>query len=140
MRQFWPKGYYSFMTKVCSQSVSEESASEGETPRPDQAVPASDPGQVGEILRNASPGDDLATAAEEGSISAGEAGRAVDADNSRASRSGVEVIIGEIPDANDISVMRWTARCSDSEHDLLGYYDSEQEARQAKEEHLASQH
>ena len=73
-------------------------------------MPASDPGQVGETLQNASPGDDRATAAEEGSISAGEAGREVDADNSPTSRSGVEVIVGEIPDANDISVMRWTAR------------------------------
>ena len=114
--------------------------SQGDTRRPDEAVPASDPGQVGEALQNASPGDDLATAAEEGSISAGEAGRAADADNSSTSQSDVEVIIGEIPDADDISVMRWTARCSDPEHDLLGYFDSEQEARQAKEEHLASQH
>lgn len=100
----------------------------------------SDPGQVGEAWQNASPGDDRATAAEEGSISAGEAGRAVDADNAPTSRSGVGVIVGEIPDANDISVMRWTARCSDREHDLLGYYDSEQEARKATEEHLASRH
>ena len=50
------------------------------------------------------------------------------------------MIIGEIPDVNDISVMRWTARCSDPEHDLLGYFDSEQEALRAKEEHLTAQH
>ena len=123
-----------------SQSVSDESVSQEENPSPDEAVPASDPGLVGEALQNASPGDDLATAAEEGSISAGEAGRAADADDSSTSQSDVEVIIGEIPDAHDISVMRWTARCSDPEHDLLGYFDSEQEARQAQEEHLASQH
>ena len=71
----------------------------GDTRRPDEAVPASDPGQVGETLQNASPGDDRATAAEEGSISAGEADTEVDADNSPTSRSGVEVIVGEIPDA-----------------------------------------
>jgi hypothetical protein len=63
---------------------------------------------VGEALQNASPGDDRASAAEEGPISAGEARRAADADNSSTSQSDVEVIIGGIPDAHDISVMRWT--------------------------------
>ena len=62
------------------------------------------------------------------------------APTSSTGRPDVEVIIGEIPDADDITVMRWTARCSDPEHDLLGTFDSEQEARHAKEEHLASQH
>ena len=38
----------------------------GDTRRPDEAVPASDPGQVGETLQNASPGDDRATAAKRG--------------------------------------------------------------------------
>jgi hypothetical protein len=128
------------MTNDSPQSVSDESVSQGETPRSDGAVPASDPGQVGEALQNASPGDDLETAAEEGTISAGEAGRAADASASSTNQSDVEVIIGEIPDADDISVMRWTARCSDPEHDLLGHFDSEEEARHAKEEHLASQH
>lgn len=127
------------MTNGSSQSVS-QSVSHEDPPSPDEAVPASDPGLVGEGLQNASPGEDLATAAEEGSISAGEAGRAADADDSSTSRSGVEVVIGEIPDAHDISVMRWTARCSDPEHDLLGYFDTEQVARQVREEHLASQH
>ena len=128
------------MTNDSPHSVSDEPVSQGETPGSDEAVPASDPGQVGEALQNASPGDDLETAAEEGSISAGEGGRAADASASSTSQSDVEVIIGEIPDADDISVMRWTARCSDPEHDLLGHFDSEQEARHAKEEHLASQH
>ncbi len=122
------------------QSVSDESVSQEENSSPDEAVPASDPGLVGEALQNASPGDDLATAAEVGSISAGEEGRAADADNSSKTQSDVEVTIGEIPDAHDISVMRWTARCGDPEHNLLGHFDSEQEARQAREEHLASQH
>jgi hypothetical protein len=128
------------MTNVPSQSAPDGSVSQHEPPDPDETVPASDPGQVGEALQNASPGDDLATAAEEGSISAGEAGRAVDAASPSTSRPDVEVIIGEIPDPRDITVLRWTARCSNPEHDLLGYFDSEQEARQAKEEHLASQH
>jgi hypothetical protein len=128
------------MTNVSSQSSPDGPVSHDTPPDPDDLVPASDPGQVGEALRNASPGDDLATAAEEGSISAGEAGRAVDGAGSSTSRPDVEVIIGERPDANDITVMRWTARCSDPEHDLLGSFDSEQEARQAKDAHLASQH
>jgi hypothetical protein len=127
------------MTNGSSRSVSGESVSQEETPSPDEPVPASDPGLVGKALQNASPGDDLATAAEEGSISAGEAGRAAGAGDPT-SQSDVEVIIGEIPDADDISVMRWTARCSDPEHDLLGHFDSEEEARHTKEEHLASQH
>ena len=128
------------MTNDPPHTVADEPVSQGETPRSDEAVPASDPGQVGEALQNASPGDDLETAAEEGSISAGEGGRAADASASSTSQSDVEVIIGEIPDADDISVMRWTARCSDPEHELLGHFDSAQEARHAKEEHLASQH
>jgi hypothetical protein len=86
------------------------------------------------------PEDDLTTAAEEGTISAGETGRAVDGDGSPESPSDVEVMIEETPDPDDISRMRWAARCSSGEHDLLGYFDSEQDARQAREIHLATQH
>jgi hypothetical protein len=86
------------------------------------------------------PEDDLTTAAKEGTISAGEAGRAVDGDGSPQSPSDVEVVIEETPDPHDISRMRWAARCGDHEHDLLGYFDSEQEAHQARENHLATQH
>lgn len=128
------------MTNASAQSAAEGSAARQKPPDPDENVPASDPGEVGEDLRHAAPGDDLAKAAEEGSISAGEAGRAVDGADPSTGRPDVDVIIGEIPDAHDITVMRWTARCSDPEHDLLGTFDSEQEARQAKDEHLASQH
>ena len=128
------------MTKDSSQSISDESVPKDGIPVQGEVVPGSDPGLVGEALQNASAGDDLVTAAEEGSISAGEAGCATGAHDSSRSDTDREVIIGEIPDTHDISVMRWTARCSDGEHDLLGYFDSEQEARQAKEEHLASRH
>jgi hypothetical protein len=31
-----------------------------------------------------------------------------------------EVIIGEIPDAEDSTKLLWTARCDDADHDLLG--------------------
>ncbi len=81
--------------------------------------------------------DDLVTAAREGSLSAGEVGRA---DASAAGPNDVQVIIGEIPDADDPTVLRWTARCSWPQHDLLGHYDSEEAAGAAKEQHLVSQH
>jgi hypothetical protein len=51
-----------------------------------------------------------------------------------------EIIIGEIPDEKDLSVMRWTARCTASEHDLLGHYDTREEAEHAGADHLASLH
>ncbi len=108
-------------------------------PSPDAAVPASDPGEVGRALEGASPDDSLATAAKEGSISAGEGGRAVDAESTDTLVE-AEVVIGEIPDEHDISIMRWTARCTDPQHDLLGHFDSEQAASEAKRHHLSSQH
>lgn len=68
--------------------------------------------------------------------SAGEAGEASEDSIS----SAAEIIIGEIPDADDLSVMRWTARCSIEEHDLLGYFDSRSEAEAAGAEHFESAH
>jgi hypothetical protein len=123
-----------------SQSASGESGSDEGPTALVETVPASDPGEVGKALQNASPDDDLTTAAEEGTISAGEAGRAVAVDDSSGKSSDVEVVIEKTPDAHDITLMHWAARCSDGAHDLLGYFDSEQEARQAKEDHLAAQH
>jgi hypothetical protein len=110
---------------------------EAEPPLPDAAVPASDPGEVGKALSGASPDDDLAKAAKEGSISAGEGGGA--ADVSSADRD-AEVVIGKIPDPDDLTVLLWTARCSDPQHDLLGHFDSEQAACEAKQSHIALQH
>jgi len=86
------------------------------------------------------PPDDLARAAGEGTVSAGEGGSAAYTGMSPTRRSMAEVFIEEIPDEHDISVMRWAARCSNPEHDLLGHFDSEQAARQAKDAHLASEH
>ena len=91
------------------------------------------------MLRDAAPDDDLTMAAAEGSISAGEGGDAADV-SSADSRNDAEVIIGKIPDPNDLSVMLWTARCSDPDHDLLGHFDSEKGACEAKGSHLASEH
>jgi hypothetical protein len=108
-------------------------------PPPDTAVPASDPGQVGKALSGASPDDDLAKAAKEGSISAGEGGAATDVGSADPGPN-AEVVIGKIPDPHDLTVLLWTARCSDPRHDLLGHFDSEQAACQAKQSHIALQH
>ncbi|HEY1829622.1 MAG TPA: hypothetical protein VGG38_05185 [Acidimicrobiales bacterium] len=107
---------------------------------PEAAVPASEPSEVGQDIENAAPGDELSTATDEGSISAGEGSRAADADVPAASSFKAEVIIGEIPDTHDLAKMLWTARCSDREHDLLGHFDTQEEAVAAKDEHLAGQH
>ena len=106
-------------------------------PLQDAAVPTSDPGEVGKALSGASPDDDLAKAAKEGSISAGEGGGA--ADVSSEDRD-AEVVIGKIPDPDDLTVLLWTARCSDPQHDLLGHFDSERAACEAKQSHIALRH
>jgi hypothetical protein len=70
-------------------------------------------------------------------LSAGEEGAATDAP----SASGrVEVIVGEIPVADDPTRLRWTVRCSDSDHDLLGDFETRQEAERARDDHLQSAH
>ena len=74
---------------------------------------------------------------EETTFSAGEAGSA-DAAPDRSARS--EVVVGEIPAAEDPTTMLWTARCSDPEHDLLGHFGSEGEAQKARVDHLESAH
>jgi hypothetical protein len=68
-------------------------------------------------------------------VSAGETGHAV-ADDSAQDAGLEEVIVGEIPDATDITRMLWTARCTNPAHGLLGTYESQEQAEQAKEQHL----
>jgi hypothetical protein len=113
-----------------------------DAPTPETAVPAADPGEVGKALEMSKPGDDLAVAAQQGSISAGEGGSATDTETDTPAESlgGANVVIGEIPDARDPTLMRWTARCSVADHGLLGHYDSQAAAQQAKVRHLESQH
>jgi hypothetical protein len=73
-------------------------------------------------------------------VSAGEFGDAVDV-NSAAEDAGLgEVIVGEIPDANDLSRMLWTARCTIPAHGLLGTFENEEQAENAKQAHLLAQH
>jgi hypothetical protein len=70
-------------------------------------------------------------------VSAGETGAATDA----ASSSGaIDVIIGEIPAADDPTVLLWTARCSEPDHDLLGTFETRAEAERAGDDHLRVAH
>jgi hypothetical protein len=68
-------------------------------------------------------------------LSAGETGEATDA-----SGAGADIIIGEIPAANDPTTMLWTARCTEATHDLLGHFDTRAEADDAGARHLESDH
>jgi hypothetical protein len=75
------------------------------------------------------------TEAQDETLSAGETGEATDA-----SAGGAEIIIGEIPAADDPTTMLWTARCTEEDHDILGHFDTRPEAEDAGGRHLESQH
>lgn len=75
------------------------------------------------------------TPERDGTFSAGETGEATDA-----SSIGAEIVIGEIPAAEDPTTMLWTARCTETAHDLLGHFDSRSEAERAGARHLESHH
>jgi hypothetical protein len=47
---------------------------------------------------------------------------------------GVDVIVGEIPDAEDLSHMLWTTRCD--EHGLLGTFEDRDSARDLQQQHV----
>ena len=51
-----------------------------------------------------------------------------------------QVIVGEIPDADDPSHLLWTARCSFPAHGLLGRFEERSGAEAAKQRHLVSAH
>jgi hypothetical protein len=73
----------------------------------------------------------------ERTLSAGEIGAA---DGTAGAHGAGEVVIGEIPAADDPTTMLWTARCSEADHDLLGHFRTREEAETARVEHLASTH
>lgn len=81
-------------------------------------------------------GSKAMTPEQKDTFSAGETGRAEE--DVPTNRTGI--IIGEIPAADDPTVMLWTARCSDPVHDLLGHFDSRAEAKDAGTRHLESSH
>ncbi len=68
-------------------------------------------------------------------FSAGQTGGATEA-----SSAGVEIVIGEIPAAEDPTTLFWTARCTDVTHDLLGQFDTRSEAEDAGARHLEFHH
>jgi hypothetical protein len=67
--------------------------------------------------------------------SAGETGQAEGDTGHR-----TEVIVGEVPAADDPSIMLWTARCTDPSHDLLGRFATRDEAEDVKTQHLDAEH
>jgi hypothetical protein len=70
--------------------------------------------------------------------SAGESGAAASAPEPAAGPEEADVVIGEIPDAEDLSRMLWTARCTI--HDLLGTYPTRETAEEAGARHLSDEH
>ena len=72
---------------------------------------------------------------EDETFSAGETGEA-QGDSSRRP----EVIIGEIPKAEDPTSMCWTARCTEPAHDLLGHFETRSEAEVVAARHMTSDH
>jgi hypothetical protein len=76
----------------------------------------------------------LGDPAPDGTFSAGERGTAIeDADS-------VDVVVGEIPDPEDLSRMLWTARCDCAEHGLLGTFEDRAQAQECRELHLVREH
>jgi len=76
-------------------------------------------------------------AEQEETFSAGETGAA---EGVVGGPSATEVVIGEIPAADEPTTMLWTARCSEPTHDLLGHFGTRDEAETARTEHLRTAH
>ena len=74
---------------------------------------------------------------ETASPAAGEKGTA---DDSAFDAGLGEVIVGEIPDADDLTRMLWTARCTVPTHGLLGTFPTHEAAETAKQRHLLMAH
>jgi hypothetical protein len=49
-------------------------------------------------------------------------------------------VVGEIPDADDLTRMLWTARCTFPPHGILGSFESRELAERAKTSHLLVKH
>jgi hypothetical protein len=84
--------------------------------------------------------EDLGGDTPTATVSAGELGAAVDGDGAAQDVGLAEVIVGEIPDAHNLSHMLWTARCTVPAHGLLGTFESQEEAETAKRTHLLTVH
>jgi hypothetical protein len=73
-------------------------------------------------------------------VSAGEVGQAADANGPASDAGQAEVVVGEIPDADDLTRLVWTARCTFPPHGALGSFESRELAEQAKTSHLLIKH
>ena len=83
---------------------------------------------------------DAGTAISQGSFSLGETGEAVDTAGPSTDVGQAEVIVGEIPDAHEITRLVWTARCTFPPHGLLGTFPDREGAEMKKREHLLAKH
>jgi len=83
---------------------------------------------------------DMGRAEPDQTVSAGEGGDAVDGNGAVEDAGVEEVIVGEIPDAHNLSHMLWTARCLVPAHGLLGTFESREEAENARRAHLLRKH
>jgi hypothetical protein len=70
-------------------------------------------------------------------VAAGEEGATTDA---ASSTRAIDVIIGEVPAADNPTVLLWTARCGDPDHDLLGKFETRADAEEARDDHLRVAH
>jgi hypothetical protein len=84
--------------------------------------------------------EELRRTGGEGTFSAGEVGEAVDGDGAGEDAGLGDVIIGEIPDAHNLAHMLWTARCTVPSHGLLGTFENQEMAENAKRTHLLLVH
>jgi hypothetical protein len=83
---------------------------------------------------------DAGTALSQDSFSLGETGEALDTAAPSTDVGQSEVIVGEIPDAHEITRLVWTARCTFPPHGLLGTFPDREGAELKKREHLLSKH
>ena len=83
---------------------------------------------------------DAGTALSQDSFSLGETGEAVDTAGPSTDAGQAEVIVGEIPDAHELTRLVWTARCTFPPHGLLGTFPDREGAEQKKREHLLVKH
>jgi hypothetical protein len=73
-------------------------------------------------------------------LATSESGWATEVDESAVDAGLGDVVICEIPDANDLTHMVWTARCTLPSHGLLGTFVTREMADQAKQKHLLLAH
>jgi hypothetical protein len=92
--------------------------------------------------RAADPGDRTAPEGDgtpDRTVSAGESGSAV-GDIGSPTGGRVDVVVGEIPDPENLAHMLWTARCDCADHGLLGTFEERTLAEECRERHLVEEH